>query len=214
MAVSPPDVQHAIATSSSPAAQSHELSSAQQCRTFFGLPESLQLSVAKDMRLDDLRQFVSRLDPDEATDVLGLTDERTRQEILQRLAENRRAKIEFLLEFSPESAVGMMHLDYITVEADSSFEALAVRVRRYEERTGRFPTVFVLEGDELLGELPGYTLALTDRTQPTSLTTFTRFRPFSTTGRTRTFSAFSSFSDSRRSSSEPLSLSLSLSLSY
>lgn len=164
MAVSPPDVQQAIATSSSPAAQFHELSSVQQRRTFFGLPESVQLSVVEDMSPDELRQFVSRLDPDEATDVLGLTDEKTRQETLQRLAENRRAKIEFLLEFSPESAAGMMHLDYITVEADSSFEALAARVRRYEERSGRFPTVFVLENDELLGELPGYTLALTDRT--------------------------------------------------
>lgn len=163
MAASPPDIQQAIATSTTPAAPFHELSNAQQRRVFFGLPESVQRSVVEDMGRDELQQFVSRLDPDEATDVLGLTDADTRRAVLQRLAENRREKIEFLLEFSPESAAGMMHLDYITIETDSSFEELADRVRRYEQRTGRFPTVFVVEDEELLGELPGYTLALSDR---------------------------------------------------
>lgn len=163
MAASPPDVQQAIATSATPAAQFHALSRAQQRRVFFGLPESVQQSVVADMSRDELRQFVSRLDPDEATDVLGLAEADTRRAVLRRLAENRREKIEFLLEFSPESAAGMMHLDYITVGIDSSFEDIAGRVRRYEERTGRFPTVFVVGDDELLGELPGYTLALTDR---------------------------------------------------
>lgn len=176
MAASPPDLQQSIASSPTPAVQFTELSAAHQRRVFFGLPETVQQSVVADMTREELGRFVRRLDPDEATDVLGLADEESRVAVLRRLDENRREKIEFLLEFSPESAAGMMHLNYITVGADRGFDAVAERVRRYEERTGRFPTVFVVDEDELLGELPGYTLALNDR-QSTRITDYLREIP-------------------------------------
>lgn len=176
MAASPPDVQQSIATSQTPAAPFHELSGAHQRRLFFGLPETVQQSVVDDMTREELGRFVRRLDPDEATDVLGLAGEETREAVLRRLDENRREKIEFLLGFSPESAAGMMHLNYITVGADSSFDAVAGRVRRYEERTGRFPTVFVVDDDGLRGQLPGHTLAMTDR-ESVGITDYLRETP-------------------------------------
>ena len=37
---------------------------------------------------------------------------------------------------------------------------MAQLVRRHEDRTGRFPTLFVTDGEDVLGELPGHTLAL------------------------------------------------------
>jgi len=64
-----------------------------------------------------------------------------------------------------------MDLDYVTVDAAATFEEVAQRVRRHEERTDRIPTVFVTEGDELLGELPGGTLAMTE-TESASLTEY------------------------------------------
>jgi magnesium transporter len=94
---------------------------------------------------------------------MGVTDEETRTAVLQRLDEDRREKIEFLLGFSPESAAGMMHLEYVTVSTDRTLDEVADRVRRYEERTGEFPTIFVTEDGEVLGELPGSTLAMTDQ---------------------------------------------------
>ena len=39
----------------------------------------------------------------------------------------------------------MMQLNYVTVDADRSFADVAERVRRHEERTGRFPVVFVTD---------------------------------------------------------------------
>ena len=163
MAASSSDVQRTIATSSTPAAEFQELPRDRRKRTFFKLPETAQQSVVEDMSEEQLHEFVRQLDPDEATDVLGLADENTRKTILARLDENRREKVGFLLEFDPESAAGMMHLDYLLVDADSSFGDAARRVRRYEGRNGRFPVVFVTDGDELLGELPSQALAMTDR---------------------------------------------------
>ncbi|EMA43628.1 MgtE integral membrane protein [Halococcus saccharolyticus DSM 5350] len=115
------------------------------------------------MSQEQLHRFIRRIDPDEATDVLQLTDEETQAVILRRLDEDRRERIGFLLDFDPETTAGMMNLNYITLDASSSFDAVAQRVRRYEERIGRFPTIFITDGDELLGELPSQALAMADR---------------------------------------------------
>lgn len=163
MAASSFDSQRAIATSSTPAEAFQDVPRNRRRRVFFRLSETVQQSVVEDMSQEQLQQFVRRLDPDEATDVLQLTDEETQAVILQRLDEDRRERIGFLLDFDPETTAGMMNLNYITLDTDSSFDAVAQRVRRYEERTGRFPTIFITDGDELLGELPSQALAMADR---------------------------------------------------
>lgn len=129
---------------------------------FFALPESAREAVATDMSPAQLESFVDPLDPDEITDVLGYVDEATREAVLTSLEESRREKVDYLLSFDPESAAGVMTLDYVTVDAGRSFEAVTERVRRFEDRTGRVPTIFVTEGDELLGELPGAALSVAD----------------------------------------------------
>jgi magnesium transporter len=157
------DAGRAIATSQTPSEEFRHLSRAHQRELFFRLPESVQETLVVDMSPTQLKQFVRRLDPDEATDVLGFADEETRATVLRRLDEDRREKIEFLLEFSPETAAGHMNLDYVTVGVERTLAEIAQRVRRYEDRTDRFPTIFVTDGETLLGQLPGGTLAMTDR---------------------------------------------------
>lgn len=155
------DIQQGLATSSSPGEEFQTLSWSRQREVFFQLPESVQQSVIEDLRHRQLHNFVRRLDPDEATDVLAFADEGSQESILRQLDDDRRKKIEFLLKFDPESAAGIMHLDYVTVGSQRSFEEVTQRVRRYEDRTGRFPTIFVRENGTLLGELPGQALAMT-----------------------------------------------------
>ncbi|KYH25928.1 divalent cation transporter [Halalkalicoccus paucihalophilus] len=154
------DIQQSIAVSPSPGEEFRTLPWAHQREVFFQFPESIQQAVVEDMDRHQLYRFVRRLDPDEATDVLGFATEKTQEAILRRLDDDRRTKIEFLLEFSPESAAGMMHLDYVTVESARSFRDVTARVRRYENRTGRFPRIFVTRDGTLLGELPGQALAM------------------------------------------------------
>jgi magnesium transporter len=156
------DAGRTIAASQTPSTEFRQLSRAHQRELFFRLPESVQEALVADMSPTQLKQFVRRLDPDEATDVLGFADEETRTTVLRRIDEDRREKIEFLLEFSPETAAGHMSLDYVTVGVERTLTEIARRVRRYEERTDRFPTILVTDGDRLVGQLPGGTLALTD----------------------------------------------------
>ncbi len=162
-AVAATDAVTRVASSSDPAAELADLPPGRRRAVFFRLSEPTQATVVADLSADDLLAFVRRLDPDEATDVLGLAEAATRETVLDRLDETRRERVSFLLEFSPESAAGLMVLDYVTVERDQDLATVAARVRRHEERTGRFPTVFVLEEGELVGELASQALALEDR---------------------------------------------------
>ena len=156
------DAGQTIATSQTPATEFRQLSRARQRELFFRLPDLVQETLVADMSPTQLKQFVRRLDPDEATDVLGFADEETRTAVLRRLGEDRREKIEFLLEFSPETAAGLMDLDYVTVNVDRSLSEVAQRVRRFEERTDRVPTILVTDDGSLRGELPGAVLSLAD----------------------------------------------------
>jgi magnesium transporter len=156
------DAGQTIATSQTPAKEFRQLSRARQRELFFRLPDLVQETLVADMSPTQLKQFVRRLDPDEATDVLGFADEETRTAVLRRLGEDRREKIEFLLEFSPETAAGLMDLDYVTVNVDRSLSEVAQRVRRFEERTDRVPTILVTDDGSLRGELPGAVLSLAD----------------------------------------------------
>ena len=145
------DIQRQIAISETPGAEFQALPWTRQRVVFFQLPESIQRDVLDGMDRQEIRQFVRRLDPDDATDVIGLLDGETQEAVLSQLDTDRRERIEFLLKFSPDSAAGMMDLDYVTVDKDQGFEEVARLVRRYEARTGRFPTVLVTDGDEVLG---------------------------------------------------------------
>jgi magnesium transporter len=90
MAASSFDSQQAIATSSTPAEAFQDVPRNRRRRVFFRLSETVQQSLAEDMSHEQLQQFIRRIDPDEATDVLQLTDEETQAVILQRLDEDRR----------------------------------------------------------------------------------------------------------------------------
>ncbi|MDZ5811508.1 magnesium transporter [Halorubrum sp. AD140] len=156
------DPRAAIAMSSRPGERFTSLPEREWRDAFFALTADVRAAVAADMSRAELESFLDRLDPDEVTDVLGYVDGETRETLLATLDAARREKVDFLLSFDPESAAGVMNLDYVTVDADRSFDAVTERVRRFEERTGRMPTIFVTDDDVLLGELPGAALSAAD----------------------------------------------------
>ena len=154
--------QQSIASSPTPAAEFDALSAGQRRQVFFLLPESLRETLLADMDDERLQQFVRRLDPDEVADVLGLVDDDRRQAALEQLDTNRREKAEYLLDFGSESAAGLMRLNYVTVAVDDDLATVADRVQGYEAKTGEVPTILVTDNEELLGELPGQVLGMSE----------------------------------------------------
>lgn len=157
------DVQETIAMSPEPSDPFTDLPPGEWRGVFFELPENVRETLITDMSQSQLKAFIDRLDPDEVTDVLGYVDEDTREALLTTLDTERREKIDFLLSFNPRSAAGLMNLDFVTVDEDRDFLKVTERVRHFENRTGRVPTIFVTDEDKLLGELPGAALSVADR---------------------------------------------------
>jgi magnesium transporter len=109
---------------------------------------------------EELAQLIDTVDPDEATDLLRLVEKRRRKRVLQLVHEGLQETVSTLLEFDPDTAAGLMTLDYIQVEDDSTVADVANKFRVHEKRTGRLPVIVVMKDGQLRGSLPVHELAL------------------------------------------------------
>jgi magnesium transporter len=157
------ELRERITLASEPSIPFTELPLERRREVFFTLPDSSRQTLLADLSRSQLESFVRYLDPDEATDVLGSLGQERRASLLSSLDESRREKVEFLLSFDPETAAGLMDIDYVTVDASRTPAEVIERVRRFEERTGRVPSILVTEGGSLVGRLPGAALSVAER---------------------------------------------------
>lgn len=127
---------------------------------FLKLPKRVQHIIFKKLSDKEIVKFISYLDPDEVSDVVPLLKGHRRDRIIKKLSKDRRDKVEFLLRFSPKSAAGIMSLDYIIINKNSTFENVSRLVKKHEKRTGKFPTLLVAEEGMLIGELQPYKLVV------------------------------------------------------
>ena len=127
------------------------------------LSRHLRQDILDKLKNDEITKFMHYLDPDDATDLLQKMRERRRKKILGDLSENVREKVEYLLKFDPKTAAGMMSLDYVEVNIDSTFEEVSRNIRKHERKTGRVPAVLVVENGFLVGEVRLHRLALHEK---------------------------------------------------
>ena len=106
----------------------------------------------------DLVAILEAVDPDEATDYLQLLTRHKREKTLQLLSEEVKDSLSTLLEFDPDTAAGLMTLDYIQVDAHDNIAKVATLFKRHEARTGRPPVILVMDGSKLTGYMPGHEL--------------------------------------------------------
>jgi len=102
---------------------------------------------------DELVNVLSHLDADEATDVLQLLPEKRREAIMEQIQGELKKEISLLLQFDPETAAGLMDVDYIQVESTDIIASVAKQVKVHEKRTGKLPAILVMDGGKLIGYL-------------------------------------------------------------
>ncbi len=124
------------------------------------LNSRIQKEIVRNLNDEELLFLLNPLDPDKATDILQLLDKDTSKKLTERLNENVKEKVEFLLKFNPKAAAGLMNLNYIIVDNNTSFKEIIAELTSYEERTGNFPSILITENGKLTGELPGSVLAI------------------------------------------------------
>jgi magnesium transporter len=146
-------------------------------RLFLELPQdkrmellrSLTVTVRRDilMRIpeSDVVDILEAASPDEATDMLQLLTRHKREKVLQLMSEEMKDSLSTLLEFDPETAAGLMTLDYIQADVTETIANVAVKFRRHEKRTGRPPVILARKDDKLAGFLPGHELGFARQTE-------------------------------------------------
>lgn len=107
----------------------------------------------------DLVQLLEFLDPDEATDLLQLFPKKRQKTLLSLLTERLREEIEVLGKFDPQTAGGLMTLDYIQVDEQDDIANVVKRFHDHERRTGRPPTIVIMRHGKPVGVFPGHKLA-------------------------------------------------------
>ncbi len=131
------------------------------------LLQSVTLSVKKEILQyipgNDLVDILESLDPDEATDILQLLNKHKRENVLGLLSQELKGSLSTLLEFDPETAAGLMTLDYIQVDVTDTITTVAKKFKQHEKQTGRLPVILALKGSRLIGFLPGHELGFANR---------------------------------------------------
>ena len=162
---SQPQIVHRIITS--PArerlAEFQKTPSGLQGFVLLRLPKPTQKQLLKKLSNDEIRTIINRLDPDEATDLLQNISQRRARRILHKLAGEIREKVEFLLRFDPRTAAGIMNLNYIELNENITFQELSQILKKFEKKSGRFPTILFIENGILKGEIPLSSLALAEK---------------------------------------------------
>jgi len=125
------------------------------------LPPEIRKELLNSLNNDELIHLLDFLDPDTATDLIQeIKGAKRRDKIVDSLKTAIREKVEFLLRFQPNTAAGIMDLNYIQIEPTDTFEDISAQMSAHEKRTGKIPTLLVVEDGELTGELPTHLLAL------------------------------------------------------
>ncbi len=113
----------------------------------------------------DLVQILEATDPDEATDILRILPRHKREIVLQSVSEHIKHSLSTLLEFDPETAAGLMTLDYIQADVTDSIADVAKKFRQHETSTGRPPVILVRKENKLVGFLPGHELGFAAKSE-------------------------------------------------
>lgn len=124
-------------------------------KTFAMLPPELQAQVA--LLLDEgsrtyilpklsdhtLARFVHFNVEDDAADIMQILPEERRAGVLQHVQPEKRAKIEKLLTFGPETAGGIMDLNFISVAPEDTAPTIIAKLRDHAKEHKQVPVVLV-----------------------------------------------------------------------
>ncbi len=128
------------------------------------LPPEIRKEIINRLKDDQLVELLDYLDPDRSTDLVQeIKGKKRRETIVDSLKTAVGEKVEFLLRFQPNTAAGIMDLNYLQIEPSATFEDIATQMGEHEKRTGKIPTLLIVEDGELTGELPAHVLALHDK---------------------------------------------------
>ncbi len=141
------------------------LSNSEKVDVLYWLTPHIEKDLLTRLNDDEVLDVLEKVDPDEATDLLQLLGKRRREKIVEHLSENLKQTVSDLLQFDPDTAAGLMTLDYILVDINATIEDVARKFKAHERKTGRLPVVLALRDGKLAGFLPGHELGFVRKSE-------------------------------------------------
>ena len=129
-----------------------------QARILKRVTKNIQEDIVKKLTEEELRLVLELFDPVEAADLLQLIPKKKREAVVETLNEYLKHDLALLLSFDPDTAAGLMSLDYVQVTEEDDIEAIGEKVKKYEHQTGKLPTILITANEKLTGFLPGHKL--------------------------------------------------------
>ncbi|MCR4263693.1 MAG: magnesium transporter [Candidatus Roizmanbacteria bacterium] len=100
-----------------------------------------------------IESFLQLSDEDDAADILQFVSDERKKAILEKLQDEKRKRIETLVKFHPETAGGLMDMNYIVVKPDFNLQDVAEKIDRHTKREKKTPLIVVTKDD---GAITGY----------------------------------------------------------
>lgn len=154
------EISHQLIVSKNPQEIFKQFDIKTQGTLLLTLTKRLQKELLTKLEDDQVIELLNHIPPDKSTDLLQTLEPKRSERLTAKLDDSIKAKVEFLLKFNPRAAAGIMTLDYVEVSEKDTFKDVAGSIKDHEEKTGKVPTVLVVEKDILIGEIPVHTLAL------------------------------------------------------
>lgn len=126
---------------------------------------SVEKDILQHLPDEEIVSLLQTVDPDEATDMLQKLTKAKREKVLSLLSQELKDSLSTLLAFDPETAAGLMTLDYIQAEVSDNIESVANKFMHHEKKTGRPPVILVMDDGKLSGFLPGHMLGLATKSE-------------------------------------------------
>jgi CBS domain-containing protein len=122
---------------------------------FEELDEHHQLEFIRERPDAQVAAVISRMEPDDAADLIGEIDQERRMKVLELLPAPHRRKIESLLGYNPSTAGGLMGVEFLAMAATDTAGAGVQRVRESELAPKALNVIFVCDAEgKLTGTLP------------------------------------------------------------
>lgn len=142
------------------------------------IPKKQREYILSQLTKQEIVKLLPFLDPSQATDILQLIyDKEKRESIIVELNEQLKEKVGFLFGFTPNIAAGMMDLNYVQVTSETTFQSVRRRLAQYERRTGKIPSILVVNDGKLIGELPHKVFILYPNTRIKKISSYIRKLP-------------------------------------
>jgi CBS domain-containing protein len=117
---------------------------------FEELDEHHQLEFIRERPDEQVAAVLSRMNSDDAADLIVEIDQDRRARVLAMLPASQRRRIETLLGYNPATAGGMMSPDFIALRRQDTVAQALDRVRANDDSSGTLTTVFLLDPEGML----------------------------------------------------------------